>query len=434
MKTKHTFLLLLVCLIFSCNTVNRKKRTRNVTNAHDYRGFFELKENEALQKAKSEYAFWEKKLEKEPSQYPYFAKIAASQSQLFTITGDIKYLKEAESNLTALNEKSHYTNSGSLRSLAHNYISQHRFKEALALLKKAETQGERLKATQKMLFDVHLELGNTAEAKHYLETIKNLSDFDYLIRLSKWSDHQGNLEAAIKYMEKAQIIAERSNVKSLKEWSYTNIADFYGHHGDIEKSYNHYIKALQLNPNNAYAKKGIAWIVYSHERNPEEALKILNSVSKEHYAPDYLLLKAEIASYMGKNNEKETYLETYMEAVKRPEYGDMYNAYNVLIYTDEFNQAQNAMVYAQKEVANRPTALSYDLLAWANLSEGNKLKALEIAQSHVVGKTFEPTAQYHLAEIFKANGLENEAQKIKTDLLESTYELGPLMEQEIKKI
>ena len=49
----------------------------------------------------------------------------------------------------------------------------------------------------------------------------------------------------------------------------------------------------------AYAKKGIAWIVYSYEKNPDEALRILNSVTNTFFAPDYYLLKADIFEYKG---------------------------------------------------------------------------------------------------------------------------------------
>src|SRR5690606_18953473 len=126
-----------------------------------------------------------------------------------------------------------------------------------------------------------------------------MSDFDYLIRLAKWSDHQGNLDAAIIYLEKAKTTAESSNMKGIKQWAYTNLADFYGHAGRIHDSYNHYLKALELDPNDAYAKKGIAWIVYSYEKNPDEALRILNSVMKDYLAPDYYLLKSQIYEFKG---------------------------------------------------------------------------------------------------------------------------------------
>jgi len=430
MKTLNqlTFIFLLLLMV-SCNN-----ESKQITNKKDYTVYLEASEDETLQIVKEDFNFWEKKLEKEPNQFPYLAKAATSQSQIFDKTGDIEALIKAEKYLIQVNEATHYNRTGYLRSLARNYVSQHRFKEALKLLKKAEIVGEGLKGTQKMLFDVHLEIGNFDEAKLYLEKIRKKSDFDYLIRLSKWSDHRGDLGAAIKYMEQAKVIAETSNIPSTKKWVYTNIADYYGHAGKIKASYNHYLKALKLDPNDAYAKKGIAWIVYSFEKNADEALRILNKVNKTYNAPDYHLLKAEIAEFKGDFNLKEEQLKLYNTAVNNPLYGDMYNAYNVMMYAENDKETAKALKIANIEIENRPTPQSYDLLAWTYYNHGDIKEALNVMEKHVIGKTSEPDVLFRIAKIYKANGEVDKAKNLKLELLESIFELGPLMENEIKNI
>ncbi len=431
MKTIKHYIGLLVCMIIitSC-----EDQTDPVTQKSDYNIYLDLVENDALQQAEKDLVFWENKLEKEPTQYPYVAKIAASHSRLFKITGNVNHLIEAEENLKAVNEHTHYNNVGYLRLLSRNYIAQHRFREAKTLLDKAKANGENIEATYKMLFDVELELGDVAAAKTYLERIKDLSDFDYLIRLSKWSDHEGNLDAAIKYMEQATVIAESSNINSSKEWAYTNLADFYGHAGKIQESYNYYLKALAINPTDAYAKKGIAWIVYSYEKNPEEATRILNTLTQNYQVPDLFLLKAEIAEYMKNDDVKKENINTYLALVSNDKYGDMYNAYNIELLVDSENQNDNALLLAKKEIQNRPTAQSYDLLAWSYYKKGDVKKALSIMEEFVIGHTFEPLAMYHLALIYKANGMTDKAQNLKPELESSSYELGPVLAQEISRI
>lgn len=430
MKTLNqlTFILLLL-LAVSCNNESKK-----ITDTNDYNAYLEISENEMLLAVKEDLKFWEEKHEKEPNQFPYLSKIAASQSQIFTKTGNIEALINAEKNLIKANELSHYTKVGYLRALARNYISQHRFKESLELLQKAEANGEGLKATQKMLFDVYLELGNYKLAKAYLNEFVDTTNFDYLIRLSKWSDHRGNLDAAIKYMEQAQLIAESSNIPSTKQWVYTNLADYYGHAGKINASYNHYLKALKLNPEDAYAKKGIAWIVYSYEKNPDEALRILNTVTKTYNAPDYHLLKAEIAEYKDDSTLKDEQLKLYKKAINNKFYGAMYNKYNALIYAENPKHTADALKISNIEINNRPTPQSYDLLAWTYYNHGDVEDALEVMEKHVVGKIFEPEALFHLAHIYKANGKINEAKKLKKELLESTFELGPIAAQKVQEL
>lgn len=424
------FLFVTFAITISCN----KQETKQITNANEYQAYLEIDQNKALQIANEELNFWENKLAKTPNQYPYNLKMASANSQIFQLTGDINQLKEAEKNILAANEKTNFNNAGYLRSLAKNYISQHRFKEALEVLTKAEYNGEKLQQTQYILIDVHLELGNLEEVEKYLSKIKNFKDFDYLIRVSKYNDHIGNLEKAIEHLETALEVAKSTNNESLLQWNYTNLADYYGHAGRIKDSYKGYLKALAINPNNSYAKKGIAWIVYSYERNPKEALRILETVTKENASPDYHLLKAEISAFMGDFAEKEMQTKMYLSKVSNEKYGAMYAKYNVLLFADEPTNSLKALEIAKTEVEARPTAQSYDLLAWSYYKNGNIAEAIQISKNHVIGKTFEPHALLHTAYILKANGNQQEAQKLKTELLGAIYELGPNSEQEIKNI
>ena len=427
MNTKLYMLLLVIITATSCS-----EKTKTITNSEDYNKFLTLETSKETLSASTEYNFWKNKLEATPNQISYLSKIASAESRLFKSTGYIKYLKQAEQSLVRLNEETQYSSAGHLRALARNYISQHKFKAALELVEKAEKNGQNLDGTQKMMFDVHMELGNYTLAKNYLEEVKDLNDFGYLIRLSKWSDHKGDLASAIKYLEKATKKAESSNLEGLMEWSYTNLADFYGHDGQVEKSYNYYLKSLAINPDDAYAKKGIAWIVYSYEKNTTEANRILEALTQLHNAPDYLLFKAEIAEYENDEVAKKAYLNTYFEVLQDTNYGDMYNVYSSKILAD--SKSKMAITLAEIEVQNRPTPISYDLLAWSYFNNGNTVKALNIAEQYVVGKTFEPEAQYHIAEIYKANGKLKEVALLKKELQESSYELGPLTSKIVNKL
>lgn len=427
MKTNIILLLFAFVLASSC-----KEKTSKITKTTDYEIYITNPDNTILSKIEEDYSFWKNKYKETPNQYPYLAKLAAAESKLFTATGNIDYLKKAEDNLLEVNKITKYDNAGYLRSLARNYISQHKFKEALDVLKKAKINGENLEGTQKMLFDVHMELGNYEQAKDYLTKVKDLSDFGYLIRLSKWSDYKGDLSSAIKYLEKAQTIAESSQLNEIKQWTYTNLADFYGHDGQIENSYKNYLKALQLNPDNSYAKKGIAWIVYAHENNPKEAKRILEKIEKQHQSPDYYLFKAELAEFEGDTVQKNKYLKIYLDSVNNPKYGDMYNVHTSKLLADV--NSEKAVELAKIEVQNRPTPMSYDLLAWSYFNTGKKEKALEIIDTFVANKTFEPESQYHMAKIYKANGKTDKVTALKKELLASSYELGPVTTKQVLKL
>jgi len=257
MKTT-SYIIVLFLIVVSCS----KNAQQQITNPKDYTNYLKVTKNGSLANAQKEVAFWSAKLLATPNQYPYLQKIAAANTQLFSITGNIEYLKEAETNLLQANKKTNYDNASYLRSLARNYVSQHRFKEALEILLKAEKKGENLQSTEFQLIDVYLELGNIKKAEEYLSNVKNFESFEYLIRISKFSDALGNLDSAISYLEKALKKIENSNKPELLEWTHTNLGDYYGHAGRLQDSYQSYLKALEINSNNSYAKKGIAWIVF----------------------------------------------------------------------------------------------------------------------------------------------------------------------------
>jgi tetratricopeptide (TPR) repeat protein len=413
-------------LFVSCN-----QKSKKITSSEDYAKYLVLQENKSKEFLLEEIKFWQNKFNTAPNQISYLNLLASNYSKLFENTGNVNYLYKAEALLVKSNEAYNYTMVGTIRSLARNYIAQHRFKEALVLANKALEIGEGRKETQKLLFDVNMELGNYAEAELNLKGLTDGRDFDYLIRISKWNDHLGDVTTAISLMEKAKEIAIVNENKYLQVWAYSNLGDLNGHDGNIQKSYDYYLKTLELDPNNSYALKGIAWIAFSHERNTTEATKIIDHIAKVHHTPDFYLLKAEIAEYENNTKAKKENLSAYFDMLNTINYGAMYNKYNTLIYADDKNTAAKALEIAKIEVEHRPTPDSYDLLAWSYYNLGDSTKALQIAEQFVVGKSFEPELNFHLAMIYKANNRNDKTASIKKDLLTSSYELGPNMEQKI---
>jgi len=410
--------------MLSCNSENND----GIAQANDYDKYLVPNSTNTTSKY---FELWNKKIRPDSMQLTSFGIVGGEYNRYFKETGDITFLKKSEQSLKRAVAIAAIGKESYLRALARNYISQHRFREALDMAEQAKVLGGGMKDSQSLLFDIHMELGNYTIAEQYLDSIKNMSDFGYLIRLSKWNDYKGDLDTTIAFMEKAKEKAEFSKNKELMLWSFTNLADYYGHAGRIQDSYNHYLKALALDKNNAYAKKGIAWIAFSYDRNPAEALRILDSITKTYKAPDYYLLKAEIADYNGDDLSRMENLDHYFSNVQNTAYGEMYNAYNVSLYLEETEQYDKALKLAQKEVVNRPTPESYSLLAYSYLKKAKKEMAMKIVNDQVLGKTFEPALLYHAAEIYKANGDNEKVKELKGELIGAIYELGPTMEKQI---
>ena len=427
-QMKHIYLIFLFLGIISC----KQESTEKITDPKDYNAYLSTKNKESYDLALSENKFWGNRMAADSSGVGELGPLAGSFSLLFDATGNVNYLKDAEQLDRKAIEISAFSKDTYTRALAHNYISQHRFKEARTLLEKIFAGPTNKEATGRMLFDVYMELGEYEKADEMLGLIKDNSDYNYLIRLAKWSDHKGDLDAAIKYLEKARAIAESRGNRSLKIWTYSNLGDFYGHAGRLQNSYAEYLKTLELQPDNAYVKRQLAWLAYSHEHNTKEAQRILDSVMVNRKVPDYHLVKADMANYEGNIQERDKEWATFIKLInENPNYGNMYNTYLIEIYAEI--DPEKALQLAEKEITNRATPETYQLLAYAQLVNGKKMDALKTIQEHVEGKTSEPKALYHAAMVYEANGMNDKVKELKKELSSAYYELGPNKAKKIKK-
>jgi len=421
-------LILLSCISFSCDSSEEREP---ILKSADYNVYLDIS-NDSYLSAKKDNQFWSKRMAQDSSGVGDLGPLAGTYTAMFMASGDVTYLKNAEALYKKAISISATNKDGYTRSLAQNYISQHRFKEAQEMLEVIYAGPTNKRVTELQLFDTYMETGNFDKAFENLEKVKNTSDYQYLIRLAKWSDYRGDMDAAIKYLEKAKVIAESGGLKPLKIWTYSNLGDFYGHAGKINDAYEMYLKTLALQPDNAYAKKGIAWIAYSYEHDTEEAKRILNKIMESHKVPDYYLLRAEIAEFEGNKTEMEKNLVLFEEAASDPNYGAMYNAYFIEYYSE--TAPKKALSIAQGEVLNRATPETYHLLALAQLKNGMNKEALKTIEKYVMGKTEEPMALLHAAYVFKANGEADKVKQIKKELEDASFEIGPILTQKVQSL
>lgn len=376
--------------------------------------------------------FWTNKIITSPNQTSYFIKLAGAYSQLFSLTAHIEDLKTSEGLLQQALEMPLINKSSVLRALAHNYISQHRFCDALDLILAASEIGENKFANDKMLFDVYMELGNEEQARIQLTKITNDNNFDYLIRKSKWEDSKGNLAGAITHLERAKRKAIASNNKDLMAWIYSNLGDYYGHNGEIKQSYYHFKKTLELDPANWYALKGIAWIAYSNDKNIDLSASLITRIMEKNNSPNLHLKLAELAEYKASKKAKLAAIENFQKEIQNQGYGDMYNKYACLIAVENTGDFALAYNLVNKEITNRPTTASYDLLAWTLYLDGKLESAQKIANEYILGKTSEPEILLHLAYIFQNQPLISNP--ILREIEGACFELGPLKAKKINAI
>lgn len=382
----------------SCNSSQKF-----ITNSQDYQQYL-TPARQHFQQHQQLVKFWTNRLQEQPQNPLYLAKVAGLASRQFRLDGNINAIKKSDSIFKKIIKSTIRPKAGTYLALAQNAITQHNFQGALKFIHQADKIGGKSYETHLLKIDVYLELGNEEMVVSMLQSIDNKHTFDYLIRASKLKDHQGDLAGAIRLMEQAfQRI--KNNGQELYCWSLANLGDMYTHDGRPEQAYQAYLKVLKKNPTYGHALKGIAWLTYVYDKKTQDAKNIIHFLQKQKNAPDLYLWLAEIADYEGNKQEKRQNLQKFQSIVSQKIYGAMYDTYRISLAAQEFQNYEQAIRLAQKEVRNRPIAASYALLAWSYLQKGDAQRAYLIVQKQERFQTagLEPKVLYQLGEIYLAN-------------------------------
>ncbi|MEN7546416.1 hypothetical protein AAG747_00765 [Rapidithrix thailandica] len=436
MKKIVILLILLVAAVwalFQWQVTKVESLSETITHRQDYTRY--LKQNyepEPSEKLDAEITFWLDKLDKQPEGFLYMEKAAALLSRKYKLLGNLKDIQLSDSLLhkanTFLKGKKKINN---YLLLSANAIGQHRFQQAKSYVEKALNLEPFNFSTMLMAFDAYMETGAFEPAENLLKHAYAPTSFDYLIRAAKFQDHQGNLDSALFLMEKAQAIAAQKGLKDKYLWVKTNLGDMYGHAGQFEKSYHTYLEVLDEGAHSLHAMKGIAWLAFSHDLKTDDAKEILSFILTQRKSPDVYLTLAEIAEFENDRKERAKQLALFEKETYEPGYFEMYRPSRVALVAEE-EDVQTAIALAQDEINNRSTPSAYLLLA-RTYARGQMFdKALAIVENHVVGETFEPSLLYQSALIYQSAGLKHQAEQLFEEALQSSFELGPVVVQNIR--
>lgn len=428
-------LLLVIGIVQACGKVEQESQ-HIVQESHINKFLTEdaFRSSTGLEEIEGNISFWKKKLATAPNSMIYHSKLAGAFAYKFGVTKNISDLHHADSLYNVALKLPGGKNVENLQALTHLAITKHRFAEAQRLASEALAIGEKKAASQLLMFDIQMERGDYELALRQLENLEHKQSFGYQIRLSRFKDYQGDLDSAIHYMERAN--GRIGHNHSLLAWSQSNLGDKYGHANHIQKSYQSYLRVLQEEQTGGswlHSLEGMAWIAYAHDKNPELAERILLFVDRNIGSPEVKLQLAELAEYQNQPDKKMKYIRAFVKEAGKPDYYRMYDTYLIEVLALEMNNADRAMELLAEELKNRPNPLSFNLQALVYLQMGEAEKALKIIENKVKGHTHEPLPAFHMAKVYKANGLKAKARTYFREALLASYELGPVTAGYINK-
>lgn len=415
------FLLIVSCFFASCTFINAKdisiKEASNLYNP-----------TSKILHLNKDILFWENRIDRSNNHKVAYQKLAGLYTAKYKIEGRIIDLTQAIDFLNKALNLPGLNNAPALRQMARLKIMQHNFCEALDLAIWADEIGSEKRQTQFLLFDLYNEIGDEKSAEYYLNLIANKKDFDYYIRLSKWADGMGELNDAINFLLKAKSYLSPNDFERLN-WVYSNLGDYYGHDKNIEASYESYKIALQYDKSDWYSMKGISWIAFSHTKDLNKALEIIDVVNEfnQNVALDYL--RYQILD-MQNASDKEVIRNSILGEVQKLEYGQMYNDLLADLYISEDSRYEELLSLAKHEVSERPVAESYALLGLAYIKNSDFNEAYKIYKQYVKGQTFEPKVYYRLSEL--VSHFPDLAKEFNLIIGDATYELGPFKMKQLQ--
>jgi tetratricopeptide (TPR) repeat protein len=377
----------------------------------------------------SELDFWQKKLDSSPENSVFLKKKAAILSQEFRKTNNIGSLLESTEILRDLNKR-FPDDVAVLHALTKNSITRHAFSEASDYVEQAIDLGEKEYSSRLMLVDVLLENGEFAEARYVLENLGPRRGFDEQIRWVKLYDAEGDLDTAVETMELALQNAIDMNKTSLIVWSLSNLGDMYGHQGEVKKSYESYLRALEIDPTDSHSKKGIGWIAFSHDNDFGKAESIWKELRAQTNDPELDLLLADLAEMKNEESERQKYTDTFISRVGKKEYGNMYGSY--LIGLMDGDKQDEGLALAKADLEQRSHPMTFCHYAEALHQAGRTDEAIEILNKHVLGFTEEPDAYFIAGTIFHDAQQVDQAGSLLKEALAASYELGPNATRDIR--
>jgi tetratricopeptide (TPR) repeat protein len=420
----------LIVAILGILFILSSKSPAKITSSRDYERFLDPSHiQKAMRQNLEEAAFWNRRLKNDTGSFVNKMELARYLIAIFHFSGRTEIIEEADSLLKSASICLGNRDADMLFALSQNSITRHQFREAARYTEAAATANADQYTLCLLQFDAAMERGLYPDAIRALEKIKDKSGFDYLIRKAKWQDHQGDLSSAIALMERA--MEKVQNQERLRNWAMANLADMYAHAGQLKQAYEGYLQVLSEDPSNFHCLQGIAWIAYSHDRDLKAADNIYSFICSQRFAPDIVLLRAELATERGDNKLTQQYTNEFFSMLSGRSGKEMYHKYLIEELAMQPALRDSAVSLAAQECKSRFTPETCDLMAWALFQRGDTLAAYRYAKAYVYRRSVEPPVLFHTAMIFSAAGDGESARKLIETCLESSFELGPVKTKEL---
>lgn len=316
-------------------------------------------------------------------------------------------------------------------------LAQHEFERALNAAN-AAVEADPTNPALGVLYDAAMAIGADRVADGALARMERGS-VPWLVRASRVDLSEGRLEDALARMGRAYRELFRSPApRQTVAWAATQLAEIEHQRSGPEAAARWHRRALEIAPGYRGALEGLADLARGRGEWREAESLYRRILAEAH--PDLYLRLAEVRRAQGDAADARRWERRFLEVAARPEVEPLYARELALFYARNRAMYDRALEIAQREVARRPAAESWEMMTWVRIQGGEMREALalsdrirraewreELAVSqrtrHAGGAS--PTADYHRACILEALGRGAEADVLYASALEEPTLLAP---------
>jgi tetratricopeptide (TPR) repeat protein len=299
-----------------------------------------------------------------------------------------------------------------LKMLGAVYLSQHRFRDAVAAAERARAARPRDAWNLGVLGDAWLELGDYDRAFEAFDTMARLRpDAAAYARVAYAHELQGRLPEALATMRMAAAATGAHDAESLA-WHHAQLGHLHLELGEIDEAEREYARAAFIFPGHPYARTGLARVALAR-RDYAAALQMYRGLMNDGATPE---LAAAIGDLLAVTGDPAAAQAMYARAEELERDGwqqeEAQPAALARMLAERNLKPAEAVALAERAAAQRSDIFTMDALAIAYFRAGRLDQAAAAAARALRTGTRNRQILLHAADIAHARGQEADARRL----------------------
>jgi tetratricopeptide (TPR) repeat protein len=281
------------------------------------------------------------------------------------------------------------------RELGAVYLSQHRFKEAIAIAEKGRRERPYDPVNYGVIGDGHLELGDYTDAFDAFDRMMALRPgAAAYARVAYARELQGNLAGALESMTLAAGATSPTDREGLA-WARAQVGELDLQLGRLHDARQAFTAASQAFPGHPFAVIGYAKVMAA-EGDLDRAVHLLEDLQKRSPTPDLAARTGDLLTRLGRRDDAERQY-ALAEAAWRADAPEPRNLARFL--ATHARKIAEAVTIAEQAASVRDDIFTNDALAWAYFKAGRTAEARKVIERALRTGTVDRDILAHAAAI-----------------------------------